>query len=107
MVKSEPMGQFDTTTLVIGSLLAAFLAIASAFIPYLRALDVLLTRCVLSSASLRLPTDAVFLQYLASVFLLVRSKSSKGGSTILLVGPSDGGKTAIFSSVGGLADVCQ
>ena len=31
-----------------------------------------------------------------TVYLLIRSRSSRSGSTILLVGPSDGGK--IFSS---------
>lgn len=35
----------------------------------------------------------------SAVYLLIRSRSSRSGSTILLVGPSDGGKTAIFSSV--------
>ena len=35
------------------------------------------------------------------VYLLIHSRSSRTGSTILLVGSSDGGKTAILSSVGG------
>ena len=37
-----------------------------------------------------------------TVYILIHSRSSRSGSTILLsVGPSDGGKTTIFSSVAG------
>jgi hypothetical protein len=48
----------------------------------------------------RAQLQTMYILHLASaVYLLISSRSSRSGSTILLVGPSDGGKTAIFSSV--------
>lgn len=37
--------------------------------------------------------------WLSTVFILLQRRTSAKGSTILLVGPSDGGKSAVFSSV--------